>query len=236
MTALLDQAEDYVLGVLDPREAAEVEARLRGPIALEDRDLAIAVGVARDNLLSLDLTVPEVPLRLDAWTRMAASLSTDAHKPPRNVSDFGPPQERRARRWRFVAIAAMAASVLLATALAWRIFVVEVPTVVAVLLDDEGSAVAVLEAFGDDSVSVTPVDGADPGPMQVFQIWTKPDPDGPPVSLGILATLRRTNVAGPDLPQLRPDQLYEITREPAGGSPTGLPTGPIVGKGFARPL
>lgn len=235
MTALQDLAEDYVLGLLDRDEAGEVEARLRDTVDDADRDLAIAVGAARDRFLSLDLTAPEVPLRSDAWSRLAASLPMEA-VPRRNGPVADPPQQARARRWRFAAIAAMAASLLLAVALAWRILVVEVPTVVAVLLDDEGNAVAVVEAFDDDSVSITPVDGADPGPMQVFQIWTKPDPDGPPVSLGILDTLKRTNVSGPDLPQPRSDQLYEITREPAGGSPTGLPTGPIVGKGFARPL
>lgn len=29
-------------------------------------------------------------------------------------------------------------------------------------------------------------------------------------------------------------QLYEITLEPSGGSPTGRPTGPIQVKGFAK--
>ncbi|MWB79014.1 hypothetical protein GLS40_13325, partial [Pseudooceanicola sp. 216_PA32_1] len=34
------------------------------------------------------------------------------------------------------------------------------------------------------------------------------------------------------LPAPHPQQLYEITVEPAGGSPTNLPTGPILGKGL----
>ena len=34
-----------------------------------------------------------------------------------------------------------------------------------------------------------------------------------------------------DLPPPGPDQLFEITLEPAGGSPTGRPTGPILFKG-----
>jgi anti-sigma-K factor RskA len=36
------------------------------------------------------------------------------------------------------------------------------------------------------------------------------------------------------LPAPHPQQLYEITVEPAGGSPTNLPTGPIPGKGLAQ--
>ena len=34
-----------------------------------------------------------------------------------------------------------------------------------------------------------------------------------------------------DLPAPRPDQLFEITLEPATGSPTGRPTGPVLFKG-----
>ena len=34
-----------------------------------------------------------------------------------------------------------------------------------------------------------------------------------------------------DLPPPKPDQLFELTLEPATGSPTGRPTGPILFKG-----
>jgi anti-sigma-K factor RskA len=36
---------------------------------------------------------------------------------------------------------------------------------------------------------------------------------------------------GENAPPPGPDQLFEITLEPAGGSPTGRPTGPILFKG-----
>lgn len=235
MSEIRDLAEDFVLGLLDPSEAAAVEARLRAPEGPEDRALAEAVGAARDAFLALDLTAPEVPLSPNAWTRLAAVLAP-RQVPVARVPGRSAPRARRTGRWQLAAFTAMAASVLLGVALAWRILVVETPAVVAVLLDDNGAAVAVLEAFADDSIGITPIDPTEPGPAQVFQIWTKPDPDGPPVSLGVLDTLRRMNLDGPDLPRPQPDQLYEITIEPQGGSPTGLPTGPILGKGLARPL
>ena len=40
--------------------------------------------------------------------------------------------------------------------------------------------------------------------------------------------------AGARLPEPKAGQLYEITLEPAPGSPTGRPTGPILVTGFAR--
>jgi anti-sigma-K factor RskA len=52
--------------------------------------------------------------------------------------------------------------------------------------------------------------------------------------MGLLETVRATLLEGPTLPAPRANQLYEITLEPAGGSPTGRPTGPIIGKGFAN--
>jgi len=69
---------------------------------------------------------------------------------------------------------------------------------------------------------------------QVMQVWTKPDDDGPPVSLGLLSTGRSDTLTIEGLPTPSPRQLYEITLEPAGGSPTNLPTGPIFGKGLAK--
>ena len=68
----------------------------------------------------------------------------------------------------------------------------------------------------------------------MLQLWTKPDPAGPPVSVGLLQTVARMAVRNPGLPQPTDGQLYEITLEPLGGSPTGLPTGPVVGVGNAQ--
>ena len=54
------------------------------------------------------------------------------------------------------------------------------------------------------------------------------------MSVGLLQTVARMAVQNPDLPQPADGQLYEITLEPLGGSPTGLPTGPVVGIGNAQ--
>ena len=67
-----------------------------------------------------------------------------------------------------------------------------------------------------------------------MQVWTLPSQDMGPVSLGLLDAARSAVLDGPDLPQPREDQLYEITVENEGGSPTGRPTGPILVKGFAK--
>ena len=53
--------------------------------------------------------------------------------------------------------------------------------------------------------------------------------------LGTFSDPRTVNLTGPELPEPASGQLYEITLEPAPGSPTGRPTGPILVKGFVRP-
>lgn len=235
MTDLRELATDYVLGLLDPADRAALSARLEAPATAEDRALAAAVGAAQASFLPLDLTATEAPLAPDAWEKLAARLEGAA--PAQSIAApraRARPRDRGPGRWRVLALGAIAASLLLGIALAWRIIGTEAPAVMAVLLSEAGEAVAVIEAFDDDSVRITPLAGADTGPSNVLQVWTKPDADGAPVSLGILDTLRSIRLSGPDLPGPRQDQLYEITIEPEGGSPTGLPTGPIVGKGLAR--
>jgi anti-sigma-K factor RskA len=109
------------------------------------------------------------------------------------------------------------------------------PTMVAVLINEgDQSPGAIIEAFGDDSVRIVPlVDFAVPD-GSVLQVWTLPDADTGPVSLGTLGAASEIVLRGPDLPLPAAGQLYEITLEPAPGSPTGRPTGPILIKGFAK--
>jgi anti-sigma-K factor RskA len=247
VTALQDLAEDFVLGLLDEADRADVERRLAAPEGAEDRALAVEVGAARDRLLPLDLTAPELPLAPDAWDRLRLALDAPEGEAPEAPLVATPvpgpapvpapdrPANRGApsRGWRALAYGAIAASVVLAATLGWQVTRAVDPKALVVLVNDTGEAVAVLETFADHVV-VTPLLGVEAGPTQVLQLWTKPDPDGPPVSLGVLQTVARMMVGTGDLPQTAAGQLYEITLEPQGGSPTGLPTGPVVGVGNAQ--
>jgi anti-sigma-K factor RskA len=52
------------------------------------------------------------------------------------------------------------------------------------------------------------------------------------VSIGLIDSARRARFQTASLPA-RAEQLYEITLEPATGSPIGRPTGPVLMKGLA---
>nr|WP_277750075.1 anti-sigma factor [Falsirhodobacter deserti] len=61
-----------------------------------------------------------------------------------------------------------------------------------------------------------------------MQVWTLQSQQTGPVPMGLLEADRTDMLDAPAAPAQ--GQLYEITLEPFGGSPTGRPTGPILAK------
>ena len=107
------------------------------------------------------------------------------------------------------------------------------PVVVAVLEADDSTPGAIVEAFADGSVLLRPLQPVDVPDDKTLQVWTLWDRAVGPVPLGILGSLERTRLERGGQPVPQEKQLYEITLEPKGGSPTGRPTGPILYKGLA---
>ncbi|MFY1706284.1 anti-sigma factor [Tritonibacter scottomollicae] len=239
--SLMDLAMEVALGLADEAEAAELEAR-----ALQDPEAAAALSHARMRLAELDDTATPETLPADMWDRVTLRLDERGSAvgvPPGTVPEFDaetdtilPANEPHApRSWFMAACTGLAASVMLALALGWVVMTRPDPTVIAVLINDTtGEAVALVEGTEANLTRVTLLGQTAVPEGQVMQVWTKPEDDGPPVSLGLLAENRGTALAVDGLPPPGPEQLYEITFEQSGGSPTGLPTGPIHGKGFAK--
>lgn len=225
-----ERADAYVLGLMDDDERLRLEVELES-----DAELARAVGQARDRFLELDLAGPTSAVSPGLWTRIEHRLEVDASQ--RMAGPAVRPQptnDNRAGRWRRIALSAIAASLMLVAVLAYGILQPSEPQVIAILMNAEGEPVVMIEDFGNHTAKVTPlVDTAVPGDRSL-QLWTLPTADMGPVSLGVLDGWKTATVSGPELPDPREEQLYEITLEPLGGSPTGRPTGPILGKGFAK--
>jgi anti-sigma-K factor RskA len=228
-------ADEHVLGLLDPAEAAQVEALLE-----TEPEMRAAVAAARDRFLELDLTAPRQEASDALWRRIesglggigaAGTVSPRAARRPRPRSAVRPTPERR---WRAAALVGLAASVLLAAALGWRVLWAPQPQLIAVLLDDAGRPLVVVETYEGDRARVIPLADIEVPEGRALQVWTLPDPATGPVSLGLLQRASTATLEGPELPGPQPEQLYEITVEPETGSPTGRPTGPVLVKGFAR--
>jgi anti-sigma-K factor RskA len=112
------------------------------------------------------------------------------------------------------------------------------PVYVAVLVkDDTRQPGAVVNAFADGRVEMIPLTDINVPPGRALEIWTLWDRNVGPRSVGLIDRAQTVRLNLDKLPPTGPDQLFEITLEPAGGSPTGRPTGPILFKGTtSRPL
>lgn len=225
-----ERADAYVLGLLDEAERDRVEAELATDVALSH-----AVGQARDRFLELDLAGPASGISSDLWMRIDTALANPASQ----ISGQSAPgrwavNDNKHSRWRSLALSAMAASALLFVGLAYTLVSQPDPQVVAILMNDRGEPVAMVEDFGNDAAKVIPLTDVSVPADRSLQVWTLPSQEMGPVSLGVLDGWNTVRLEWPELPVPQAEQLYEITIEPLGGSPTGRPTGPILGKGFAK--
>jgi anti-sigma-K factor RskA len=64
-----------------------------------------------------------------------------------------------------------------------------------------------------------------------LQVWTLQSREQGPIPVGLMNSPRTISLSTEKLPPTQPEQLFEISLEPAGGSPTGRPTGPVLMKG-----
>jgi anti-sigma-K factor RskA len=133
---------------------------------------------------------------------------------------------------RAATLAASFAAVLFAVALGAAVKYArnQQPVMVAVLLNGEKSG-AVVHVFADGRVALVPLTTIDVPEGRVLEVWTLPSRERGPVSVGLMSQARKLQLNLKDLTAPNLNQLFEITLEPAGGSPIGRPTGPVLFKG-----
>lgn len=228
-------AAEYALGLLEGQDAARAEV-------LFETDAAFTTAVTRwaAHLAEIDRSAPELQPATVLWERIGAGLGPAVAPPPAV-------QPRRASSstrsvwealwssigfWRPAGLVAACAALILAVGLAASIrSASRAPVLVAVLLTDASRPAAVVNAFADGRTELIPLDAIAVPPGKALEIWTLWDRARGPVSVGLIDAARRVTLRLDGLPAPAPDQLFEITLEPASGSPTGRPTGPILMKG-----
>ena len=100
--------------------------------------------------------------------------------------------------------------------------------VVLVAPQDKAPGWVVQTATSDNhQLSLIPLGTTEVPQEKSLQFWTKADGWGGPVSLGLVKPGQTLRVPIDRLPPLEPNQLFELTLEPANGSPLDRPTGPI---------
>lgn len=225
----MEQAGHYVLGLLSEEERLAFEAKMS-----TDAVLSSAVAKLQQHFEALDDTATALPANPELWRRIEAGLSS-----PSGESAAAPIQLPRRKTLRAWPAFAMAASVVMALGIGYMlgstVGTTARPTMIAVLISEtDAGPGAIVEAFADHSVRVISLDDFIVPAGQVLEVWTLPDADTGPVSLGTFTDPSTVRLTGPDLPAPQEGQLYEITVEPSPRSPTGRPTGPILVKGYAK--
>ena len=223
-------AAEYVLGTLDTAERTAVAARRRREPALES---AIVVWEARLSPLDGETAGVEPPgdllARIEARIEAAGRRQVETTGAARIVA-----LERRVGLWkRTAAVAsALAASLALVIGLRETLLPTEPQSFVAVFQkDDQQPAFLLSIDLKTRELTIRPVT-AEPQRERTYQLWiVDPSVDPVPRSLGLIESSlvqpTRKTLAGIEPAVLR-RATFGISVEPAGGSPTGRPTGPAL--------
>jgi anti-sigma-K factor RskA len=150
------------------------------------------------------------------WTAIEGKLGWNAATAPAKASGL-------LRFWQaFSGVATVAALVL---GLMIRTTPSEAPMIV-VLHATQGTEALVAGLSADrQQLSIQPLQRVSLTALQSLELWALPK-SGPPASLGVISADKLTALSKKTLP--KDTKGLAVTLEPLGGSPHGVPTGPIV--------
>jgi anti-sigma-K factor RskA len=212
-------AGEYVLGVLDAGQVAEVV----NAIATNTR-LRAAVTFWQDKLDPLtEIVVPASP-PTNAWDAISRRI-----KPARSSHMWN---GIRFWRWSSAGLAAVAAALILYIALAP---ISPAPNLVSVLHPLQQDQASWIATIGRDGLHLSALASASPPNDRAYELWAIAAGATRPSPLGVIPADGRFALA--TIPTAMTDgATLAISVEPPGGSPTGQPTGPVIFVGTLRKL
>lgn len=220
---------EYVLGVLDAHARADVEREL-----VSSETAITTVELWRRRLLPLAAEIAPREPPAHVWLRIRSALQLDA--PEREQPRVGRPGISESLRfWQRLSLAtsALAAACIVALLLIARHPAPTVPYLASTLAQTNGRIgwTATMDIANARLIVV-------PAAPQSFTTGRAPElwliaKDEKPVALGIISASRPVTLPlGPALrSRVGPTAVLAVSVEPAGGSPTGQPTGPVIAKG-----
>jgi anti-sigma-K factor RskA len=215
------RAAEYVLGVLSAQERAEAARRIES-----DRAFAVLVEAWEARLGSLNGGYEPV----EPPTALKAAVDARLFGEPDRPARAGLLQSLAF--WRGLAGAAVVAALL-------AYFVPPMlrepgPRLVASLVSDQ-SEVRYLLTYDPAAgvIGLTQIGGEARAAGTALELWTVTTEGEAPVSLGLIppGANAQVTVAGAERDRIGSGAHFAISLEPAGGSPTGQPTGPVLAVG-----
>src|SRR6201996_7436460 len=201
-------AAEYVLGVL---EGEDRDTAIR--LLAEDPEFARAVAAWQQRLTPLTAQVAPRPPPADLWQRIETRI-----EPTADIVPF----RRRVRFWQGTTVGALAIAASLA---AFMLVHQPKPPQVAVLSSLSGGAAPALMAIAEQNgtLVVRPTAQLSVPADKDLELWQLPQGATRPQSLGVLRASGKTVEVS-----LALNTQLLVSLEPKGGSPTGLPTGPVL--------
>ena len=209
---LLEQlAGAYVLGVLRHRARRRFERLCRNDAAAR-----LARSRWEDRLLPLALALPEIQPSSRCWVAIERRIDPVA-------------RSTRSRWWQMAAAAAVVGALLLVGRFTvwkppqWQALVVLAPAHTLPMWRVERTAdFSQISILAAGSVAL-------PGDRS-YELWILPGGGGNPVSLGVMPRTGQLHrkLSATQRALLAGAAQVAVSVEPPGGSPTGLPTGPVV--------
>ncbi len=217
-------AAEYVLGTMSARARRRFEIHLRG-----NPQLRRAVSQWESRLAPLADVMPAIEPPARVWQGIKARLQLGG----KGKTGFW----ENLSFWRVSSFA----SGLLALALIVFVAVPRPETPVdagrmVVVMNDLATRKPAMTASwdlgqtGGRTLRIRVIGHAEMAPHTAWELWMLPGGDQKPVSLGLITTHETQVVKIPDALAAKLDaaQGLAMSVEPAGGSPTGLPTGPVL--------
>jgi anti-sigma-K factor RskA len=213
-------AGEYVLGLAPA--VPVIEERLA-----RKRDLRVAVGYWERRLIGFAGAATPIAPGPALWARIAASIAPRAAPAARGRDAPRVSFIERIAVWRALAVAGLAAAAI-------AVFVALDPgragpgyaVVLQATADRSVGWIGQADAHG--GVLFVPVSRAEIPADRALELWAKADDPKGPTSLGVVPADRSFRLSAGKVPPLEPGQLFAISLEPAGGSPLGRPTGPVL--------
>lgn len=228
-------AAEYVLGVVEGPEREEIVLRA-------DRDAAFGAAITawEERLAPLAAIVAPVTPPVALWPRVEASCGLLAAP----LSPIAKPAQAAKARGFWNALGFWRGMTALGFGLAAAVAVVavvnrpmppapaplaDIPLASAVLSPPKGAPAFIAEATsGGQSLVLRPLERLAVATGKDYELWALPDGTAVPKPLGVITTAGQTVMVPPSLHG--PMQLL-VSVEDKGGSPTGLPQGPVIWQG-----
>jgi len=219
-------AAEYALGTLQGRARRRFERSLKEEPAL--RRLVVAW---QERLTPLNEGIAPVQPPARVWRSIEQRIRKTSRRGASIWDSLG--------FWRTASFVASAAVVVLAVILTTATPTSKPHDTMVAVLSDEQSNPAITVSWqadprGAERLRVRVMGHAEMAPDTAWELWMLPGGDQKPVSLGLITTHENQTVVLPRPLAVKINQASGLAMsvEPKGGSPTGVPTGPILYKGL----